>query len=1184
MYRRYRPVRFADMIGQDHVTGPLRQALRTDRLNHAYLFSGPRGCGKTTSARILARTLNCHARVGAVAPNLPDEACGECPSCIDLSAQGGGSLDVLEIDAASHNGVDDARDLRERAVFAPVRDQYKVFVIDEAHMVTPAGFNALLKIVEEPPEHIRFVFATTEPEKVIGTIRSRTHHYPFRLVGHDVLTGHLEWVCAQEQFQVEAGVMPLVIRAGAGSVRDSLSVLDQLMGGSGGSQLTYEHAVDLLGFTHSALLDDVVTALAAGDGAAAFAVIDRVVNSGQDPRRFVEDLLERLRDLIITTATRGDFSVLGEVPPDQQQRLLQQAQAMGPHTLTRSAEVTNAALTEMAGATSPRLHLELLLARLLTPVGADGLATRVERLERGTPAGGAAPLTGAPSAGTPAPGGTPGVSGAPQTGAMPPAGADVASPQGVPATGRSGADTSAPGSPTGLGAPTEHVAPPSPMQPPPAASPETAGEPSGMAPGGMTQPGAGSAGYGQVGPFNPAAGPGPDAPAASGGRASSSNSRQSAGSDVPVESGPDTRPSAAQQPPQDAGDGNDEVTLRRLQAEWDTVLGMCRNRRRTTWSALQHASVVSVVGNVVLLSFHNDGALRMFNRQDHTQVTADVIGAYLGRTMRVTTGEQRPVTGGPSGGGPSGGGGMPMQQTPTRQHGAPGPAAPPPAPQPAAPNPYGGAPAPSPDGDRSGGPGQGTTGRFAGGQPGNGPTGPDPSQPGVGGFAPGSDQPGQGGSGGQFGRPEGAGPAGVGGTRTGGPSGPGGQFGHQTTPGAPGMAEHFGGQPGPGRLGPDFDGGHQQHAGQPSAKAAPSQPGSFGTSVAGGPGAGTPGADDVQPMAPSGVAGYGGGQMTASAEHGAGTVAPAVDAAPRPDSDAAPSVGGHRGSGPRPGYPVVDQEPPPEEPEWDVPPPDDSWDVPLGGARPGPNGGMSGGSHGPGGIGDGPDGPGSINTGPNGPGFTGVPRPGPAVGAGGQAASQSPAPETEATWRAPGVPSSQSSLSTQPAPSLAPPDAVGPGSSAAGLGASAPGGLTTSGVPAVPGGPAGAGVAPSGQLGTVSPPTPSGTGNQPSPISEVPPSAAQYEAAQAAKAAVQAAKAARTNLTQPGASARPPAATAPAAPVAVSAPASEGDPDDGVSLDDPDAPDQGAVGIHGVEAIQRVLGGTVVEVKDFSQG
>jgi DNA polymerase-3 subunit gamma/tau len=372
-------------------------ALRKNRVNHAYLFSGPRGCGKTTSARILARCLNC-------AEGPTDTPCGKCPSCVELARGGSGSLDVIEIDAASHGGVDDARDLRERATYAPVRDRYKIFIIDEAHMVTSAGFNALLKIVEEPPEHIKFIFATTEPDKVIGTIRSRTHHYPFRLVPPEPLMAYLELLCTQENVPVAPGVLSLVIRAGGGSVRDSLSVLDQLMAGAGPNGLDYELAVALLGYTHASLLDDVVEAVAASDSATVFRAVDRVIQTGHDPRRFVEDLLERFRDLIIVQAMpESAQSILRGMPADQIARLQNQAHNLGAAELSRAADVTNTALTEMTGATSPRLHLELLCARILLPSSEQterGIAARIDRVERrlnyaGNDVG--APLASAPA-------------------------------------------------------------------------------------------------------------------------------------------------------------------------------------------------------------------------------------------------------------------------------------------------------------------------------------------------------------------------------------------------------------------------------------------------------------------------------------------------------------------------------------------------------------------------------------------------------------------------------------------------------------------------------------------------------------------------------------------------------------------------------------------------------------------
>ncbi|WEK12393.1 MAG: DNA polymerase III subunit gamma and tau [Candidatus Microbacterium phytovorans] len=359
LYRRYRPESFGEMIGQSQVTEPLMTALRGDRVGHAYLFSGPRGCGKTTSARILARCLNC-------AQGPTDTPCGTCDSCVELSRGGGGSLDVVEIDAASHNGVDDARDLRERAVFAPARDRFKIFILDEAHMVTAQGFNALLKLVEEPPAHVKFIFATTEPEKVIGTIRSRTHHYPFRLVAPAAMLEYVEQLCTAENVSVEPGVLPLVVRAGGGSPRDTLSLLDQLIAGSDDGVVGYERAVALLGYTHGELLDEVVEAFARHDAGAAFAAVDRVVQTGQDPRRFVDDLLERLRDLIIVSATgAGASAVLRGVPVDELERMGVQASAFGTDRLSRVADIVVTALDDMSGATSPRLQLELLVARVL---------------------------------------------------------------------------------------------------------------------------------------------------------------------------------------------------------------------------------------------------------------------------------------------------------------------------------------------------------------------------------------------------------------------------------------------------------------------------------------------------------------------------------------------------------------------------------------------------------------------------------------------------------------------------------------------------------------------------------------------------------------------------------------------------------------------------------------------------
>jgi DNA polymerase-3 subunit gamma/tau len=380
LYRKYRPSVFADVIGQEHVTVPLSNALESGKTHHAYLFSGPRGCGKTSSARIMARSLNCEK-------GPTPTPCGECQSCRDLVANGPGSLDVIELDAATHGLVDDARDLRDKAFFAPVQSKYKIYIIDEAHQLGPGAANALLKVVEEPPAHVIFIFATTEPEKLISTIRSRTHHYPFRLVPPGTLAAHLEKVCDAEAVKVAKGVIPLVVRASGGSVRDALSVLGQLLAGAGKDGVSYEIAVQLLGFTDGALLDDAMDAIAARDGATLFQTVDRVIESGHDPRRFTQDLLERLRDLMIVDALQATNanSILRELPDDQLERMRVQAQNIGQASLSRAADIASEGLTQMRGATAPRLILELICGRILLPIGDTseaGLLSRIERLER----------------------------------------------------------------------------------------------------------------------------------------------------------------------------------------------------------------------------------------------------------------------------------------------------------------------------------------------------------------------------------------------------------------------------------------------------------------------------------------------------------------------------------------------------------------------------------------------------------------------------------------------------------------------------------------------------------------------------------------------------------------------------------------------------------------------------------
>jgi DNA polymerase-3 subunit gamma/tau len=433
------------MIGQSQVTEPIMTALRSDRVGHAYLFSGPRGCGKTTSARVLARCLNC-------AEGPTDVPCGTCDSCVELGRDGGGSLDVVEIDAASHNGVDDARDLRERAVFAPARDRFKIFILDEAHMVTPQGFNALLKLVEEPPDHVKFIFATTEPEKVIGTIRSRTHHYPFRLVPPAPMLEYVQSLCETEGVTAEPGVLSLVVRAGGGSPRDTLSLLDQLIAGSEGSIVTYARAVALLGYTHAELLDEVIDAFGEADPAAAFAAVDRVVQTGQDPRRFVDDLLERLRDLIVIAATgQGAAAVLRGVPAEDLAHMMRQADVYGSLRLSRTADLVIATLDEMTGATSPRLQLELMVARVLAQTGASasGSASPGPAVPSATPV--AAPAASAPSVAS-----TPSAASAP-----------VAAPS---APGASAPAASAPSAPPAATAPAAAPSTPAPVIAPPVPS------------------------------------------------------------------------------------------------------------------------------------------------------------------------------------------------------------------------------------------------------------------------------------------------------------------------------------------------------------------------------------------------------------------------------------------------------------------------------------------------------------------------------------------------------------------------------------------------------------------------------------------------------------------------------------------------------------------------------------------
>ncbi len=653
LYRRYRPETFAEVIGQEHVTDPLRAALRSGRVGQAYLFSGPRGCGKTTSARILARCLNC-------AQGPTDTPCGTCDSCVELARGGPGSLDVVEIDAASHGGVDDARELRERATFAPARDRLKIFIIDEAHMVSSQGFNALLKIVEEPPPHIVFLFATTEPDKVLGTIRSRTHHYPFRLVPPQVLQTHLQQVCDAEGVAVGTGVLPLVVRAGAGSVRDSLSVLDQLAAGAGDGGIDYEGAVALLGYTHATLLDDVTAAFAAGDGATVFHVVDRVISSGQDPRRFVDDLLQRLRDLVVVLAL-GDRAgeVFPGLPADQLERMALQAAGFGAAQLSRAADLANAAATEMTGATSPRLHLELLCARMLLPAADDaerGLAARLDRVERRlsvpgqVPASGEEPLARRPERPAPLPGAA--AAGVGQGGAGAAAEGDQRGAQHVREAMARRRDPSAPAEASAeLRSDAVHERPAAAASPPPwdtapqaDTPPEQEGrdEPSTEAPrrearadgsradGSRADEPRAGASRAESAPEAPSTAP---QPAAAPGDADEWGDRPSAPpQDAPDDTPPVTVPVSPDPvggpPAQEPGGLETTEAVRRM---WPDVLEHLATVKRRTWTRVsQDAQVAHVDDQRLVLQFARPNTLQAFSIGPHADFVRESLIAVLG--------------------------------------------------------------------------------------------------------------------------------------------------------------------------------------------------------------------------------------------------------------------------------------------------------------------------------------------------------------------------------------------------------------------------------------------------------------------------------------------------------------------------------------------------------------------------
>jgi DNA polymerase-3 subunit gamma/tau len=595
LYRRYRPETFAEVIGQDHVTAPLRNALSNNRVNHAYLFSGPRGCGKTTSARILARAINCEK--GPIA-----EPCGVCKSCTDLARGGPGSIDVIEIDAASHGGVDDARDLRERAFFAPVESRYKIYIIDEAHMVTTQGFNALLKLVEEPPPHLKFIFATTEPDKVIGTIRSRTHHYPFRLVPPKVLGDYMATLCEAEGVAIAPAALPLVVRAGAGSVRDSLSVLDQLIGGADPDGVTYELAVALLGFTPDSLLDACVDGFAAHDSRAVFETIEKVIETGQDPKRFAEDLLRRLRDLVVLSAVPNAVaSGLIEVAEDQGERLQTQAAGIGAAELTRAADIVAAGLLEMRGATAPRLQLELICAKVLLP-GADdstnGIQARLDRLERrltiSSGSGGPAPaVQPAPQPSQPAPPAQPAVSAqpAPVVQSAPPVG-QAAAAVGSPARSHPGPQTSD----------TEQ-------------------------PGDRSAPAQSSGGTGRTGAWGDES----TTPAASAPQTPSSTSPQPPARAASPAAGAVTPPAAAAAPVSAGSMGLADV--RRL---WPEVLEAVKAKRRFAWIMLsQNAQVIAVDDQTLTLGLVNAGARESFARSGSDEILRQAMIDTIGLNRRI---------------------------------------------------------------------------------------------------------------------------------------------------------------------------------------------------------------------------------------------------------------------------------------------------------------------------------------------------------------------------------------------------------------------------------------------------------------------------------------------------------------------------------------------------------------------
>jgi DNA polymerase-3 subunit gamma/tau len=669
LYRKYRPATFAELKGQEHVAEPLQQALRNGRIHHAYLFSGPRGCGKTSSARILARSLNCEQ-------GPTPEPCGKCESCLALGPTGAGHIDVIEIDAASHGGVDDARDLRERAFFAPVAARYKIYIIDEAHMVTREGFNALLKLVEEPPSHLKFIFATTEPEKVIGTIRSRTHHYPFRLIPPGTLRELLEEILSKEDVPYEPAAIPLVVRAGAGSARDSESILDQLLAGAGEEGITYARAVSLLGYTDATLLDEVVDAVAARDGGAVFAAIDRVMEGGQDPRRFAADLLERFRDLVIlSNVPDAGATGLLDAPSDELERMQAQASRLGPAELTRAADLLHTGLTEMRGATAPRLLLELICARILLPGAYDdesSLLARLDRLERRLAIGDGAPVAEMPPVRRPQPPSAADERHAPATGhsprtdqqrepAHPGAGGTQPGPGGTqppPAQGgdptsivqrgagrgegqRAAGDNSEGASSAGSsGSPSG--ASPAPMSS--AAATAGRGSQAGdSAAGGSRSQGsapAGSASHGSQGAQAPSAGSrsiGSSSTTGAGGVDWPTPAQPGRTQPEPPTTAPETR--APQEPaPQEPASASEPgaVDVAAIRRMWVDILEAVKQRSKVAWIVLMEGvDVASLEGNVLTLAFANEGKRRGFTTGGKDVVLREALKEILGVDWRI---------------------------------------------------------------------------------------------------------------------------------------------------------------------------------------------------------------------------------------------------------------------------------------------------------------------------------------------------------------------------------------------------------------------------------------------------------------------------------------------------------------------------------------------------------------------